>query len=139
MDRTSGYSSAFHRLPRFTDRRTRHAGRNDRTGREGARIVHDLAEAEKHCAACTEDLRLIGEETSEHYEYIPAQVIVIEDICKKYACSCTVLLEPDPQHHAPGAIRAQWPAGRFSLRNARRLCLKFPSLNPMRGLSSLDL
>ena len=28
------------------------------------RIVHDLAEAEKHCAGCGKDLRLIAEETS---------------------------------------------------------------------------
>jgi transposase len=54
------------------------------------RIVHDLTEAEKRCEACAQDLRLIGEESSERYEYIPAQVIVIEDVCKKYACACTV-------------------------------------------------
>jgi transposase len=54
------------------------------------RIVHDLAEAEKHCAVCEQDLREFGEETSERYEYIPAQLIVIEDVCKKYACECTV-------------------------------------------------
>jgi transposase len=54
------------------------------------RIVHDLDEAEKHCAACGQDLREFGEETSERYEYIPAQLIVIEDVCKKYACQCTV-------------------------------------------------
>jgi transposase len=54
------------------------------------RIVHDLAEAEKHCAVCAEDLREFGEETSERYEYIPAQLIVIEDVCKKYSCACTV-------------------------------------------------
>jgi transposase len=54
------------------------------------RIVHDLADGEKHCPACAQDLRPIGEETSERYEYIPAQVIVIEDVCKKYACACTV-------------------------------------------------
>jgi transposase len=54
------------------------------------RIVHDLAEAEKHCTACDQDLREFGEETSERYEYIPAQLIVIEDVCKKYACECTV-------------------------------------------------
>ena len=29
------------------------------------RIVHDLAEAEKHCDCCGKDLRLIAEETSE--------------------------------------------------------------------------
>jgi len=54
------------------------------------RIVHDLAEAEKHCKDCEQDLREFGEETSERYEYIPAQLIVIEDVCKKYACECTV-------------------------------------------------
>ena len=54
------------------------------------RIEHDLAEEEKHCAGCSQDLRPIGEETSERYEYIPAQLLVIEDVCKKYACACTV-------------------------------------------------
>jgi transposase len=54
------------------------------------RIVHDLDETEKHCDACHQDLREFGEETGERYEYIPAQLIVIEDVCKKYACQCTV-------------------------------------------------
>jgi transposase len=54
------------------------------------RIEHDLREEDKHCAACSQDLRPIGEETSERYEYIPAQLLVIEDVCKKYACACTV-------------------------------------------------
>jgi transposase len=60
------------------------------------RIVHDLADSEKHCAACQQDLRPIGEETSERYEYIPAQLTVIEDICKKYACACTVRTATKP-------------------------------------------
>ena len=51
------------------------------------RVVHDLAEEEKHCSACQQDLRPIGEESSERYEYIPAQLTVIEDICRKYACA----------------------------------------------------
>jgi transposase len=54
------------------------------------RIVHDLSESEKHCADCGKDLRLIEEETSEHYEYIPASLRVIQDVCLKYACDCTV-------------------------------------------------
>lgn len=54
------------------------------------RIVHDLAESEKHCAACRQDLRLIAEDTSERYEYIPASLKVIQDVCLKYACDCTV-------------------------------------------------
>ena len=60
------------------------------------RIVHDLKDAEKHCAVCAQDLRPIGEESSERYEYIPAQVIVVEDVCKKYACECTVKTATKP-------------------------------------------
>jgi transposase len=60
------------------------------------RIVHDLAEEERHCASCQKDLRPIGEETSERYEYIPAQLKVVEDVCKKYACDCTVKTATKP-------------------------------------------
>ena len=60
------------------------------------RIVHDLAEAEKHCAICHQDLRPIGEVSSERYEYVPAQLTVIEDVCKKYACACTVKTATKP-------------------------------------------
>jgi len=59
-------------------------------------IVHDLAEEEKHCSTCQQDLRPIGEESSERYEYIPAKLTVIEDICKKYACACTVKTATKP-------------------------------------------
>jgi len=60
------------------------------------RIVHDLPEEEKHCATCEKDLRPIGEETSERYEYIPAKLKVVEDVCKKYACDCTVKTATKP-------------------------------------------
>jgi transposase len=60
------------------------------------RIVHDLALEEKHCGACQQDLRHIGEEVSERYEYIPAQMLVIEDACQKYACACTVKTATKP-------------------------------------------
>jgi transposase len=63
---------------------------------ERKRIEHDLAEVEKHCDACSQELRPIGEETSERYEYIPAQLLVIEDVCKKYACACTVKTATKP-------------------------------------------
>jgi transposase len=60
------------------------------------RIVHDLPEEEKRCAACRQDLRFIGEDTSERYEYVLAQLTVIEDVCKKYACACTVKTATKP-------------------------------------------
>ena len=58
--------------------------------------MHDLAEAEKHCNSCGKDLRLIGEETSERYEFIPARLNVIEDVRQKYACDCTVKTADKP-------------------------------------------
>ena len=60
------------------------------------RIVHDLPEAEKHCSVCAQDLRPIGEETSERYEFIPASLKVIEDACLKYACQCMVRTATKP-------------------------------------------
>ncbi len=60
------------------------------------RMEHDLTEEEKHCAVCSQDMRPIGEESSERYEYIPAQLLVIEDVCKKYACECTVKTATKP-------------------------------------------
>jgi transposase len=60
------------------------------------RIEHDLRAEEKHCACCNQDLRPIGEESSERYEYIPAQMLVIEDVCKKYACACSVKTATKP-------------------------------------------
>src|SRR5260370_19268948 len=56
----------------------------------------DRGEEKNHCAYGSKDLRPIGEETSERYEYIPAQLRVIEDVCKKYACACTVKTATKP-------------------------------------------
>jgi len=60
------------------------------------RIVHDLVEAEKHCAGCGKDLHLIAEEISERYEFIPASLKVIEDVRLKYGCDCTVKTADKP-------------------------------------------
>src|SRR5713226_5014775 len=60
------------------------------------RVVHDISEEEKHCGTCDEDLRRIGEEVSERFEYVPAQMMVIEDACQKYACDCTVKVAGKP-------------------------------------------
>lgn len=60
------------------------------------RIVHDLAEADKHCTSCRQPLRHMGEEVSERYEYIPAQMLVVEDACQKYACSCCIRTATKP-------------------------------------------
>ena len=43
-------------------------------------------------------MKLLGEEKSEHWEYVPATMQVIEQVCKKYACpkGCTVVTAPKP-------------------------------------------
>jgi transposase len=55
-----------------------------------AQLRRPFFPTEKHCASCGKDLRLFAEETSERYEYIPASMKVIQDVCLKYACDCTV-------------------------------------------------
>jgi hypothetical protein len=42
------------------------------------RVEHDPPETDKHCTQCDQDLRRIGKETSERYEYLPAQMKLIE-------------------------------------------------------------
>jgi transposase len=83
------------------------------------RVVHDLADSEKHCHVCQQDLRPIGEESSERYEYIPAQLTVIEDVCKKYACACTVKTatkppQPIEKSTAGAGLLAQVIVGKFA-------------------------
>jgi transposase len=83
------------------------------------RIVHDLPQAEKHCQVCHQDLRPIGEESSERYEYIPAQLTVTEDVCKKYACACTVRTatkppQPIEKSTAGASLLAQVIVGKFA-------------------------
>jgi transposase len=65
--------------------------------------VHDLTDSEKHCEACAQDLRPTGEESSERYQYIPAQLMVTEDVCKKYACSRTVKTATKPPRPPDGS------------------------------------
>ncbi len=60
------------------------------------RVVHDLADSEKHCHGCGKDLHLLGEEASERYEFIPAVMKVIVDVRLKYACDCTVKTAEKP-------------------------------------------
>jgi transposase len=83
------------------------------------RVVHDLAEAEKHCDGCGRELRLIAEETSERYEFIPAVMKVIEDVRLKYACDCTVKTadkpaQPIEKSTAGASVLAQVIVSKFS-------------------------
>lgn len=50
------------------------------------RVIHDLAEGEKPCPCCGTMREVIGQETSEQLDYVPAQVKVIEHVRLKYIC-----------------------------------------------------
>lgn len=50
------------------------------------RVIHDLPEEEKPCPCCGTMRTLIGDETSEQIDYVPAQVKVIEHVRLKYIC-----------------------------------------------------
>ena len=52
------------------------------------RIEHELSESERQCPHCAQTMARIGEEVSERLEYVPASVVVIQDVRGKYACAC---------------------------------------------------
>lgn len=52
------------------------------------RIEHELSESERQCPHCARTMARIGAEVSERLEYVPASVVVIEEVRGKYACAC---------------------------------------------------
>jgi transposase len=49
---------------------------------------YDLTAAERLCPECGQERQQIGIETTEQYDYKPAEVIVVEHQQVKYACKC---------------------------------------------------
>jgi transposase len=61
--------------------------------------VHDVSSAEKQCPFCGREKRCIGEDGACQFEYVPARLIAVEHIRKKYACVCpdsTITTAPKP-------------------------------------------
>jgi transposase len=76
------------------------------------RIEHDIPDTEKHCP-CGCALTLIGEDTSEQLDIIPAKIQVLVHVRKKYACKqceegvTTAPLPPQPipkSNASPGLL-----------------------------------
>jgi transposase len=65
---------------------------------ERRRVVYDLEETQRECPQCQQELKRIGEEVSERLEYVPASLLVIQEVCQKYACAqgCTVVTAAKP-------------------------------------------
>lgn len=65
-------------------------------------VIHDLSNEEKVCPNDGATLELIGEDSSEQLDIVPAKVQVIRHIRRKYACPCceqqvkTAPLPPQP-------------------------------------------
>jgi transposase len=99
-------------------------------------IVHDIPEAEKHCA-CGHDLVRIGEEVSERLQIIPEQIYVERHIRPKYAChSCegsgdeekpAVRIAPAPPAIIPGSIATVGTVGVHHRQQVRRLSAVLPA------------
>jgi transposase len=51
-------------------------------------VVHDLADADKTCPHDGTPLELMGEETSEQLDIVPAKICVLHHRRLKYACPC---------------------------------------------------
>ena len=87
------------------------ARRRKRTGRAALpkdlprqTIEHDVTGKDEPCPDCQSPLRRIGEDRSERLEVIPAQMKVIEEVCYKYACQCTVHTATKPPQPLPKSI-----------------------------------
>ena len=70
------------------------------------RIIHDLPEKDKPCPCCGTMRAVIGAETSEQLEYVPATAKVIEHVRLKYMCkSC----EKNVAQTGPQIVTAEKP------------------------------
>ena len=67
-------------------------------------IQYDIAHKDQPCAECQGNLRLIGEERRERLEVIPAQMKVVEEVCFKYACPCSIHQAAKPAQPLPKSI-----------------------------------
>ena len=60
------------------------------------KVIHDLPEDEKPCPCCGKMRHIIGKQTHEQLDYIPAKVKVIEHIRLTYGCPrCEANVSPD--------------------------------------------
>ncbi|HPL19173.1 MAG TPA: IS66 family transposase zinc-finger binding domain-containing protein, partial [Spirochaetota bacterium] len=94
IDDDTGTESAATRVAGYTRRKGGRKPLPEYLHRE--EIIHDLTEEEKACPCCGKERTVIGEETTEELDIIPAKVIVNRHIRKKYGpCDCDGFLEKE--------------------------------------------
>lgn len=71
------------------------------------KVIHDLPEEEKPCPCCGKLRHIIGKETHEQLDYVPAKVKVIEHVRLTYGCpQC----ERDVSPEGPQIVTADKPS-----------------------------
>lgn len=77
-------------------RRKGHGRRRMSPDLEREKVIHDLPEEEKPCPCCGKLRHIIGKETHEQLDYVPAKVKVIEHVRLTYGCpQCEKDAAPD--------------------------------------------
>lgn len=87
-------------------RRRGHGRRRLPKSLERETILHDLPEDEKPCPCCGKLRHVIGKQTHEQLDYIPAKVKVIEHVRLTYGCP---LCETDASADGPQIVTADKP------------------------------
>ena len=73
---------------------------------ERIEVRHELPEDERHCPHDGTELEVIGEQSSEQLDIVPAQVRVLRHVQVKYACPCCrehAVTAPKPRSPIPGS------------------------------------
>ena len=67
-------------------------------------IHHDLPVEQKFCTTCNKTKSLVGTETSEQFEFIPAKLYVKEHVKYTYSCLCCISTVPIPEQPILGGL-----------------------------------
>lgn len=67
-------------------------------------VHHDLLDDQKFCTACKQVKSLVGTETSEQFEFIPAKLFVKEHVKYTYSCHCCISTVPMPEQPIVGGL-----------------------------------
>lgn len=67
-------------------------------------IHHDLPDEQKFCTTCKQVKSLVGTETSEQFEFIPAKLFVKEHVKYTYSCNCCINTVPMPEQPIVGGL-----------------------------------
>lgn len=89
-----------------TQRRKGHGRRRLPSDLPREKIIHDLPEDQKPCPCCGKIRHIIGKETHEQLDYVPAKLKVIEHIRLTYGCP---RCEKDASPNGPQIVTATKP------------------------------